>query len=233
MTNIIDIKQLILRFDKIILLNNFNLEIKKNKRIGLTGPSGCGKTTLIKGIIEHSFPNGSNFNTFYRSEKIKIGYVPQNNGLLPWFTLKKNFEIFSQKNISLIPEITNIFKLNDCINSFPKNISGGEHQRALIACSILSNPDLYIADEPLTEVDMQKKWLILQYWSNIIKEQSASLIVVSHDIDTLIYLCDEIIILSDKPSSILKSINIQGEHPRDYQVILNSKIRNEIYEQLK
>jgi len=223
----LNIENLNLLISNQLLLTNFNLSLNIGERIGLTGPSGCGKSTLLKSIISGKFPTSSSFNAFSKSEIKKIGYVPQTNGLLPWFSIKKQLSIFSQKP-NHINEVATNLKINLCMNNFPDEISGGEAQRSLLCCSILSNPDLYIADEPLTEVDLELKWRILKYWSKIIFESKSSLLIVSHDLDTLTYMCDKIIVLSEKPSKIIKILEINNNHPRDFKEILNSSARIEI-----
>ncbi len=223
----IQIENLFLKINGLSLLNDFNISLNLGKRIGITGPSGCGKSTFIKSIILNNFPKGSNYKIFksdISDVNFKIGYIPQNSGLLPWFSLKKNLELFSSDD-DLLQEIITNTELSYNLNSFPHNLSGGEQQRALLACSIALKPKLFIADEPLTEIDFSRKKDILNYWSKKIKEFNSSLLIVSHDIDTLLFMCDEIILLSDKPSEILKKIEINNKpHPRSFDIVLSEEM---------
>ncbi len=221
------IENLTLKLGSLILFNEFSIEVKKNKRIGISGPSGCGKSTFLKSIIHQKFPPNSTFDKFFlpqNFEELKIGYIPQTNGLLPWYSLKRNLELFTSDKIH-IDEIVDSTELSGSLNIFPNDLSGGEYQRALLACSLLLKPLFFIADEPLTEIDFMRKWKLLKLWSSKIKEFNSTLIIVSHDIDTLLYLCDEIYLISDKPSNILQKFHIENQqHPRGQETLFNSEM---------
>jgi ABC-type nitrate/sulfonate/bicarbonate transport system ATPase subunit len=132
----------------------------------------------------------------------------------------KKFGYF-QKNQPLYEETIDKFKLNKCINNFPHQLSGGEYQRGILASAIIYQPNVFFADVPLTELDIVNKWGLMSFWSEKIKESEAALILISHDIDTLLYLCDRIIVLSDKPSKILKEFSINIPHVRDIDFLVS------------
>jgi len=217
---LIDIEQLDLKINEIDLLQNFSIKILKGERIGITGPSGCGKSTLLKSIINGIFPKNSNANQFFKDKNVQYSYVPQTNGLLPWYSLKRNLDIF-KKDESLYAETINKFKLHNCINNFPHQLSGGEYQRSILASAIILKPDVFLADEPLTELDIVNKWEFLSFWSEKIKQSRATLILISHDVDTLLYLCDRIIVLSDKPAHILNEFSVNVPHVRDIDFLVS------------
>jgi NitT/TauT family transport system ATP-binding protein len=208
------ISNLDLVINKNTLFCQISISLNCNERIGITGPSGCGKSTLLKSIINRKFPYGSKQDGFQYDASATCAYIPQSNGLLPWFSLKKNLSVFS-KNSELTEQVIKRCRLENVLSSFPSQLSGGEYQRATLACGLISSPSLYIADEPLTELDLTNKWKMLSFWSDQIKETKASLLLVSHDPDTLLYLCDKVIVVSDKPSSVIAELNFSSQHPRD------------------
>ena len=228
--SIINISDLNLRMKDVSLLDSFSLSLSQGQRIGITGPSGCGKSTLIKSVINNKFPNSSAYKAFTKEENHRYFYIPQSNGLLPWFSLKANLQIFSN-DPTLFLDVVNKFKLMDILDNFPHQLSGGEYQRAILAAAILNQTEVFLADEPLTELDINNKWTLLSYWSKNIKETGSTLLLVSHDIETLIYMCDSIIVLSDKPSVVLNELNISQEHPRLFG-FLNSASFHESKQQL-
>jgi ABC-type nitrate/sulfonate/bicarbonate transport system ATPase subunit len=217
---LIDIEHLNLKIKEIDLLPDFSIKILKGERIGITGPSGCGKSTLLKSIVKGILPKNSNANKFFKNKNAQYSYVPQTNGLLPWYSLKRNLAIF-KKDESLYTETINKFKLNNCINNFPHQLSGGEYQRSILTSAIIHKPDVFLVDEPLTELDIVNKWKLLSFWSEQIKQSYATLILISHDIDTLLYLCNRIIVLSDKPSQILDEFSINIPHVRDINFLIS------------
>jgi len=229
---IIQIKGLDLKIGEQQLTSDLSLSIQKGQRIGITGPSGCGKTTLLKSILLNNFDKTSEFEIADINTDLNISYMPQSTGLLPWYSLQKNFDIYKHSS-DLYEEVIYKFNLNNNLNSFPNQLSGGEYQRSILASAIINKPELFIADEPLTELDLSNKWSFLQYWSKKIKEFESSLILVSHDIETLIYLCDTIIILTDKPSKVKKKLKIEAEHPREIDYLVSDefvKIKTELIE---
>ena len=211
---LIDIEHLNLKINEIDLLSDFSIKILKGERIGITGPSGCGKSTLLKSIINGVFPKNSNANKFFKDKGVRYSYVPQTNGLLPWYSLKRNLDIFKIDEF-VYTETMNKFKLNNCINNFPHQLSGGEYQRSILASAIIHKPDVFFADEPLTELDIVNKWELLSFWIEKIEQYEATLMLISHDVDTLLYLCDRIIVLSDKSSKILDEFLINTSHVRN------------------
>ena len=156
--------------------------------------------------------------------------MPQSDGLLPWFTLEKNFQLFDRHDET--KTIAKLFKIDESLNLFPHQLSGGEYQRSILARSILSHPSIFLADEPLTELDILNKWQLLSYWSNTISQQNASLILVSHDIETLLYLCDRVLILSDKPSILKKEIKLKVIQPRPIEYLISEDFKNSKSEML-
>jgi len=217
---VIDIEHLKLKINEIDLLSDFSIKFLKGERIGITGPSGCGKSTLLKSIIRGILPKNSNANKFFKDTNVQYSYVSQSNGLMPWYSLKRNLDIFKNDE-ALYAETISKFKLNNCLNNFPHQLSGGEYQRSILASAIIHKPDVFFADEPLTELDIVNKWELLAFWSEKIKQSNATLILISHDIDTLLYLCDKIIILSDKPSQILSEFSINVPHVRDIDFLVS------------
>jgi NitT/TauT family transport system ATP-binding protein len=220
MKPLILIHELQLFIDSKQLFSSFNLSLKPTERVGITGPSGCGKTTLIRGIIQGQLPVRSNYKIF-NVPKTGISYVPQTGGLIPWFTLKRNLIFFFSKtndkflDKNLIEDIVKGYGLDNCLETFPANLSGGEYQRAVLACATVTQPKIFLIDEPLTEVDTRMKWIALETLTKAVTKNSAALLLVSHDIEILTYLCDKVIMLGNEPVLIIQKHILPGRHPRD------------------
>ena len=146
MSNVaIEIEKLNLKIKGNELLSDFSIKILKGERVGITGPSGCGKSTLIKAIIKNSFPDNSKTEKFHKAKNSIYSYVPQTNGLLPLFSLKRNLDIF-KKDTSLYEETIDKFKIRNSLKNFPHQLSGGEYQRSILASAIINQPDIFLAD---------------------------------------------------------------------------------------
>lgn len=222
---LIQIEDLNLQINQIKLTQSLGISLSRSFRLGITGPSGCGKSTLIKSLIKNKFPENSTVSKFEFNKTVKCAYVPQKNGLLSWFSLRKHFEVFS-KDRELSQLVASEFNLDKSLDNFPHQLSGGEYQRATLANAIMSEPELYLADEPLTELDIVSKLKLLTYWSEVISNTSASLLIISHDIETLAYLCDRVIVLTDKPSTIKKDFTLNTPHPRTKEFLVSQEFND-------
>ncbi len=218
---LVDLDDLRLNISSRKLIHGFKLRLESGMRIGLTGPSGCGKTTLLRSIIRRKLTDGSTAGRFKISH-CRIGYVPQEGGILPWYSLRRNLNVFAAMNQKdkerWCKDVLALVELTHVGTKFPGRISAGELQRARLACAIATQSTLCCADEPLTEVGLQQKWRVLERWSYEMSKRLTSLILVSHDVDTLIYLCDEIIALGGPPKQPVKTVArfvvSAGSHPR-------------------
>ena len=237
----IEIQNLSLNIPDHALIAGLCLSARDGERIGISGPSGCGKTTLLRSIVGRRLPTGSSAIRFL-VESSRVGYVPQTGGLLPWFMVKENVRIFSRANwAERSPDcdaILHAVEIDSVRDSLPGELSGGELQRARLACAVASQPALFCADEPLSEVGIEQKWKIFPWWSKEITRLNSLLILVSHDLDTLLYLCDRILLLRHDPgtpATVAFEHRVRLPHPRRTEDLSSepvSKIRGEITMQL-
>ena len=232
----IEINNLHLAIGGSILFEDFSLSIAGSQRIGITGPSGCGKTTLLRSIVNGHPPEGSSFEVFDVGQEA-IGYAPQVGGLFPWFDVQRNLQFFFDKRHSphsvnpTIEDMTRDFGLGKCVHNFPSQLSGGEYQRSILACATITTPSVFIIDEPLTGVDYRMKWQVLEAVSAQIHRRRATMVLVSHDVEILSYLCDRVITLSGKPARRAEEFVFPGGHPRRRLDITEGVLRD-VREQL-
>lgn len=193
------------------VLSNISFNIQKNEIIALLGPSGCGKSTLLN-ILSSLEEQTSGTITLNG----KLGYMFQKDALLPWRNIFSNIclglEIKKEKtneNIEYANQLIKKYKLNDFINNFPNQISGGMKQRVALIRTLVLKPDLLLLDEPFSALDAQTKIAVQNDVYNIIKQEKKSALIVTHDIGEAIALADKIIILSDRPAKVKKIVNIK------------------------
>ncbi len=190
-------------FDKDHILKDITFSINKGESIGFLGPSGCGKTTLINiiaGLEKSSFG--------VIEKKVKsLALVFQEDRLIPWKTLRQNFEFISDDQ-NIIEKALEISDLKEYQHLYPNQLSGGMRQRANFARIIFNNPELILLDEPFQSLDLKTKDQIIRYFLKLKERFKFSSILVSHDVKEEIMLCDTIYILSKKPSTIVNKIKI-------------------------
>lgn len=220
-----------------LVLKDLTFDVKKEEIVSLLGPSGCGKSTILN--IISSLEKESNGEISINCE---IGYMFQKDNLLPWLNVYKNILIGleikknkNKQNIDYALSLINKYGLKDFLHHYPNELSGGMRQRVSLIRTLTTKPDLLLLDEPFSALDAQTKLMVQNDVYNIIKQEKKSALIVTHDLSEAIALSDKIIILSNRPASIKKmiDININNLSPLDRRKnILFSSYYNEICEEL-
>ena len=196
-------------FETINVLKGINLKIFKNESVGIIGESGAGKSTLVmciaglelisKGKIFFKNSPIHNLNeddlAIYRSKN--IGVIFQAFNLLPSMTALENVNLpieiaGSFKNNKMAIELLTAVGLKNRIFHYPHQLSGGEQQRVAIARSLISNPEILIADEPTGNLDKKNSEDVIKLLFQLKKDFGSTLILVTHD-TSVAKLCDRII----------------------------------------
>jgi len=165
----------------------------------LIGESGSGKSITIKALLD-MLPSNLEMNIDYESDflldKKNIGYVPQNpfTSLSPLTRIKNQFSCEKEEQKKLL-HIVNIEE--ESLEKFPMQLSGGQLQRIVIAISLQNNPKLLLLDEPTTALDTNNKKMILNLLKEIQIKLDLKMLFVTHDINSIKELCEDIVILKD------------------------------------
>jgi sulfonate transport system ATP-binding protein len=204
------------------VIRNVSFRAKQGEIIGLVGTSGSGKSTLLRVI--------SGLDTEYEGQIImndkqfegmnsSISFIFQEPRLFPWlnvlenvtFGLKGSKDEKKGKGLKILEQVG----LSDSSELYPRELSGGMAQRVAIARALVTSPEILLLDEPFSALDaftkMQLQDLLLETWESY----HPTIILVTHDIDEAIYLCDRVIILRGKPSEVVKEICFNEPRPRN------------------
>lgn len=222
------------------ILKDINLEFKQGEFISIVGASGCGKSTLLRMIAGlESITEGEIILEGNPVTKpgLDCGMVFQESRLFPWLSIEKNIEFGISGKLSrnekkeLVHDLIELVGLKGFENALPKQLSGGMQQRVSIARGLINNPKVLLMDEPfgaldaITRINMQNE--VLRIWET----EKKTMILVTHDIDEAIYLGDKIIVLSSRPGTIRKIIDVKLSRPRDRSGADFIRIRKEIYKE--
>jgi len=202
--NFLEIKDVTFEASKVNKVHNvsFNIE-KEGDIVCLLGPSGIGKTTILRSIAGLTNIRSGEIvlkNKVISSEKVhiepenrNISLSFQDNCLFPHYNVLKNIQFGAernkknQQNIST-EEIIKFLNLEKIKDKFPHQISAGEAQRAALARSLVTNPDLLLLDEPLSNVDQSLKEEIQVKLKKLLTESKITTIIVTHDSYEAFYL---------------------------------------------
>ncbi len=196
-------------------LEDINLEIKEGEFIGIMGPSGAGKTTLLNVISTIDKPtsgtvniDGENIVTMNEKKlslfrRNKLGFLFQDFNLLDTLNIKENIVLplaLSKVNIKdieeRVSEVTLSLGIDDILNKYPYEVSGGQKQRAAAARAIIHNPKLILADEPTGALDSKSSTELLKCLNELNERNNATILMVTHDAFAASY-CKRIIFIKD------------------------------------
>ncbi|MEK3890168.1 ABC transporter ATP-binding protein [Bacillus sp. FSL K6-3431] len=200
--------------------------MEEGEIIGVLGTSGCGKSTLLRVL---SGLDGEYEGTFTLSNS-KVGMMFQEPRLMPWLSVQDNicFGVQSVEQKKLAKDLLELVGLDGFEGHYPKDLSGGMAQRTAIARSLITEPDVLLLDEPFSALDaftkMQLQDLLLSIW----KRRQTTMVLVTHDIDEALYLCDRIFILRGQPGELYAEIAITQVKPRSRGDVLLAEKKAEI-----
>ncbi|MCQ2776521.1 MAG: ABC transporter ATP-binding protein [Bacilli bacterium] len=191
-------------------LQDVNLEIKENEFTLIIGSSGSGKSTLLNAIggmlkptngdIYYKDKNISKMNDNSRSDYRKdiVGFIFQQYNLLSDLTVKENIELASSlvKDSFKVEEVLKMVGLENKVNSFPNELSGGEQQRVCIARALVKKPKILLCDEPTGALDTENAKVVIKILKDISIEQKLPVVVITHN-PSLVVLADRCITIKN------------------------------------
>jgi len=231
-------------------LSNINLNIFPEEYVIIFGPSGCGKSTLLNVIagletadsgearaLAHDLMHLSkkDFAYYHRYE---LGIIFQAYNLIPSLTVLENValpQIFINRNRSKREDhartLLERFGIANHADKIPTELSGGQQQRIGIARSIVNNPQIVIADEPMGNLDSTSAKNVLEILRELNEEENKTIILVTHDpeilfvADRVIYVKDGAIIKEEVNSTKVKKGKVKAEVPRSPSKELNEMMK--------
>ena len=211
---ILEIKNLTVKHQEFYAIKNLNFSLKANQNLGIIGESGSGKSTLAKALVNLTKFSGQinlfgdknwQKNSVELRRKIQIIFQDPYSSLNPRMKVcdiisegliihkiaTKNFE----KDVREIMKKMNLDEI--LYNNFPHQLSGGQRQRVALARSLILNPEILILDEPTSALDFATQNDILNLLISLQKQQKISYILISHDLEVIAKIADDIAVLKD------------------------------------
>lgn len=192
-------------------VNNISFTVAEGETLVLLGTSGCGKTTTLKMINRLIEPDGGTISI--NGEEIsrdkpeflrrKIGYVMQNTGLFPHYTVAENIAVVpkllkwdKEKTLGRTLELIEKFRLpKDCMELLPHQLSGGQQQRVGLARALVADPDIVLMDEPFGALDNVTRSGIQSEFKALEELKRKTIVMVTHDVQEAFELADRICLM--------------------------------------
>ncbi|MEN6412267.1 MAG: ABC transporter ATP-binding protein [Veillonellales bacterium] len=203
--------------EKHTALQHIDLELPEGATCAIIGPSGCGKSTLLKviaGIITDYDGLVEIGGQPVTPRRQKIGFIPQDYGLLPWRNVYDNIclgvKIKQQMNSALRESLGFLLQqlgLEGLEKRYPGELSGGQQQRVALARGFLLNPDLLLMDEPFSALDAMSREEIQDLFLHVWRKHDVSTILVTHQVEEAVYLGQKILVLSPSPGRVNQVID--------------------------
>jgi len=201
---VINVENLSKNFGNLKVLKNISTTINKGEIISIIGPSGSGKSTLLNivaGLLSADNGtlslDGTNYLELNDEEKSKfrnknIGFIPQSPALLGYLNILENirlpYDMYEKDGDSegKARYFLNELGLEHLAKSYPKELSGGELRRIIIARALMTEPKILIADEPTSDLDIEATKEVMDLLKKI-NEKGTSILIVTHELETLKY----------------------------------------------
>ncbi|WP_395452255.1 ABC transporter ATP-binding protein (plasmid) [Azospirillum melinis] len=223
---------------KIVALQNIDLDIRKGEFVCLLGPSGCGKSTLLNAVAGFQPPTTGTVTVDGRiitEPGPDRGMVFQEYALFPWMTVAQNvafgLEIKGMSKAEIAERVEWLLQklhLQDFRNRFPKDLSGGMRQRVAIARVLALDSPILLMDEPFGALDALTRRTLQDELLRIWEEVGKTILFVTHSIEESIYLADRIIVMTYRPGTIKRDVVVDMPRPRDGSAPEFNRLKREL-----
>ena len=206
------------------LYENFDLNIPKHSIVSVFGPNGCGKSTLINmiaGLI--GIDSGEILFDGKSLAETKIGYVFQNyrDALFPWVRTIDNIayplKLEGKSKVDVdrrVEELVASFDVKFDLKRYPYELSGGQQQTASIMRALAPGPEVLFLDEPFSALDFEMSLFIREKLQDVFMQTGTTMMLVSHDLEEAVYLADQVLLLTKRPTKLAEILNYDDPRPR-------------------
>jgi len=220
------------------VLENINLSVQEGEFVCIVGPSGCGKSTILNivgGFLKASSGQVLIDDTVVIGPDLRRIFIFQENGVFPWLTVEDNIGFgllhkSAEERRRIVTHYINMVGLTGFEKAYPRELSGGMKQRVEIARALAANPDVLYMDEPFGALDfltrLRMRAELIQIW----QREKKTVLFVTHDVEEAVQLADRVVIMSQRPASIRRIMDVKLPRPRDLDSPSYLEIRDEIFE---
>ena len=198
--------------DAVHAIADTSLCVERGTVLALIGASGCGKSTLLRvgaGLVRPTAGTITSDGMPIDPRTLRIGFLPQNYGLLAWKTVRENILLgaqikgeWSTERVSAFDELVADLGLSDLLERYPRELSGGQQQRVGLARVFLLAPDLLLMDEPFSALDAITRESMQEVFLSLWKKQAVTTLLVTHYVEEALTLAGRIAVMRGMPGRV-------------------------------
>jgi len=229
--------------NRVVALENLNIDINDNEFAIVLGPSGCGKSTLL--YLLAGFEKPTSGKLLLDGKPIKKpgpnrGFVFQDFALYPWKTVLKNIAfglelkgVSKKEATEKSMEYIRMVGLEGFEHAYPHTLSGGMKQRVGIARALVYDPEVLLMDEPFGALDAQTRKQMQMELESIWEKTKKTVVFVTHSVIEAVFLADRIFVMTARPGKLKGIVEVSLPRPRDYTDENFLKVREKVLKLLE
>lgn len=222
----VSIEAVTMSFGSFVAVENVNLTVADGEFLAIVGPTGCGKSTIlnaIAGLLKPALGTVSIDGRTVNGVNDDIGYLFQQDALLPWKTALENVELGPMfKGVGTAERRESALKwlakvgLKGFEHRYPHQLSGGQRKRVQMAQALITGPKVILMDEPFSALDIHTRHLMQNELLRLWQEERRAVVMITHDLEEAIALGDRVVVLAAGPRSrVIDSFPVDLDRPRD------------------
>lgn len=203
--------------DAVHAIADTSLCVERGTVLALIGASGCGKSTLLRvgaGLVRPTAGTITSDGAPIDPRTLRIGFLPQNYGLLAWKTVRENILLgaeikgeWSSARAAAFDELVAELGLADLLERYPREMSGGQQQRVGLAGVFLLAPDLLLMDEPFSALDAITRESMQEVFLSLWKKRAVTTLLVTHYVEEALTLAGRIAVMCGTPGRVAEIID--------------------------
>lgn len=231
------------QFGDLLVLDDISFEVNKGEFLCIVGPTGCGKTTFLNCITKlYQLSNGEILidGEPVNLKKHNVAYIFQEYSTMSWLTVEENVafglkmkRLSKEKIKQEVAEVLEMVGLTKYKDYYPVELSTSMLQRVVIARAFAVKPDLLLMDEPYGQLDVELRFKLEDELLNLWKKTGTTVIFITHNIEEAVYLSENILVLTNKPTTIKEKLENSLPRPRNVVSPEFISVRNEVTELIK
>lgn len=239
----VKVQNLTKKFGDLLVLDNVSFEVKKGEFLCVVGPTGCGKTTFLNCLTKLYEPTAGEIlidGEPVDLRKHNVSYIFQEYSTMPWLNVEENIAFglrikrrTEQEIRESVDEVVEMVGLQKYRKYYPNQLSASMLQRVVIARAFATKPDILLMDEPYGQLDIELRFKLEDELVGIWEKLGTTIIFITHNIEEAVYVSENILVLTNKPTTIKSRVENHLVRPRTVTAREFIDVREHVTELIK